>query len=70
MYPTHAAIRPSRARVCDIEVEIRSPGAVYFSRDFLVDGFSRFSCVLGELSSTGRNRQISSLIFTKARLNS
>ena len=52
-------------------VEDDAQQLIYFSCDFLVDRFGRFfSCSLGGVSSTGRSRQIFSLIFTKARLNS
>src|ERR1700676_4063400 len=52
-------------------VEDDTQQLVYFTRDFLVDRFSRFfSWALGGVSSNGRRRKIFSLISTKERLNS
>jgi hypothetical protein len=43
---------------------------VYFSRDFLADGFGRFFSCGVSISSIGRKRQIFSFTSTKERLNS
>jgi hypothetical protein len=52
-------------------VEDDAQELVYFARDFLADLLGRFfSWSLGGASSTGRRRQIFSLISTKVRFNS
>jgi hypothetical protein len=43
---------------------------VYFARDFLADRFRRFfSCSVCGSGSTGRERQISVLVWTNSRLS-